>query len=121
MSITGFIWSNATGGVHRRCGPGAGFGIIDTLGANQSVTVLCFSRGDTESFTAPDGKAYTSNAWDFVVTGDGDAGGYVADAFVNTGGDITQQLGAGGSCIILRRESGQPNFANPCNLNPPPG
>jgi len=120
MPVTGSIWGNATEGVNRRCGPGTGFKIIDTLSANQDVTVVCFLRGDTESFTASDGNTYTSDAWDFVVTGDGDRGGYVADVLINTGGDITQQLGAHGNCSIIRRDQGEPDFANPCNLNPPP-
>ena len=121
MSITGSIWSNATEGVNRRCGPGTGFKIIDTLSANQGVLVVCFLLGDTESFTASDGNLNTSDAWDFVLTSESDSGGYVADVYINTGGDITQQLGAHGNCSIIRRDDQvEPNFANPCNLNPPP-
>ena len=100
---TGSIWSNATGGVHRRHGPGTNFAIIDSLQAGTSLIVLCYSLGDSESFTTPGGQTNTSNAWDFVVTSDQDAGGYVADVFIDTGGDIRQQLGTQGTCDALRQ------------------
>ncbi len=99
----GSIWSNVTQGAHRRRGPGTNFEVIDTLPAGQSLVVLCYSRGQSESFTAPDGHTYTSDAWDFVITSDQDPGGYVADVLVETGGDITQLLGAQGTCEILRQ------------------
>ena len=99
---TGSIWSNVSDGAHRRSGPGTNFEIIDTLQAGQPLVVLCYSLGDTESFTTSGGKKNTSNAWDFVVTGDQDSGGYVADVFVDTGDDITKQLGEQGKCDVLR-------------------
>jgi hypothetical protein len=113
---TGSIWSNAIGGVNRRTGPGAIFDIIDKLQSDQSLIVLCYSLGDTESFTVPDGHTYTSDAWDFVVTSDQDAGGYVADVFVNTDGDIIQQLGEQSRCDVL-----QQRLANPFGSNVPLG
>lgn len=100
---TGSIWSNVTLGANRRLGPGTNFEEIDTLPAGQSLIVLCYSHGQSESFTAPNGQTYTSDAWDFVVTSDQDPGGYVADVFVDTGGDVTQQLGAQGTCELLQQ------------------
>lgn len=105
---TGSIWSNATGGVHRRSGPGTSFALIDSLQASQPLIVLCYATGDTESFTTPGGQTNTSNAWDFVLTSDQDGGGYVADVFVDTGGDITQQLGAQGTCAVLAQRLAHP-------------
>src|SRR6516162_828939 len=74
----GTVWGNA-GSVTRYSGPHANSTVIDTINANQPVTVLCYSHGDTQSFTAPDGHTYTSDAWDFVVTSDQDSGGFVND------------------------------------------
>ena len=65
---TGSIWSNVNGGANRRHGPGTKFARIDTLQAGTSLIVLCYSRGERETFTAPNGQTYTSDAWDFVVT-----------------------------------------------------
>jgi hypothetical protein len=107
----GKIWSNVTRGANRRHGPGTNFGVIDTLPAGQSLIVLCYSLGDTEQFENPTdrpGHPFTSNAWDFVVTSDQDRGGYVADVFVDTGGDIRQQLGAQGTCDALRQHLANP-------------
>ncbi len=106
---TGSIWSNVTLGANRRRGPGTNFDKIDNLPAGQSLIVLCYSRGDTESFTAPNGRSYSSDAWGFVVTSDQDPGGYVADVFVDTGGDIRQQLGAQGTCNVLQQRLVTPN------------
>ncbi len=100
---TGSIWGNVTGHVHRRLGPGTNFDIIDSLQAGQPLIILCYSLGDTESFTAPSGQTNTSDAWDFVVISDQDAGGYVADVFVDTGSNITQQLGEQGRCDQLQQ------------------
>jgi hypothetical protein len=110
---TGSIWSNVTGGANRRHGPGTNFNLIDqasinNLPAGTSLIVLCYTRGDTESWTAPDGHTYTSDAWDFVVISDQDRGGYVADVFINTDGDITHQLGAQGTCDALRQHLAHP-------------
>jgi uncharacterized protein YraI len=105
---TGSIWQNATDKPNRRHGPGTNFAIIDQLPPGTSLIVLCYTRGDTETFTTPDGHTNTSDAWDFVVTGDQDRGGYVADVFVNTGADITQQLGAQGTCDALRQHLEHP-------------
>src|SRR6516225_8923019 len=87
----GTIWANA-GNVTRYNTPHADNSIIDSINAGQSVTILCYSHGDTQSFKAPDGVTYTSDAWDFVVTSDQDAGGFVNDVHINTGGDIRKQL-----------------------------
>jgi hypothetical protein len=100
---TGSIWSNVTLGANRRQGPGTNFGIIDTLPAGTPLIVLCYSLGETESFTTAQGNTNTSAAWDFVVTSDQDSGGYVADVLVDTGGDIVQQLGGQGTCAALRQ------------------
>jgi hypothetical protein len=97
----GKIWSNVTLGANRRQGPGTSFAVIDTLPANQQLIVLCYRLGDSESFTAPNGQSFTSDAWDFVVTSDQDHGGYVADVLIDTGGDIRQQLGSQGPCDAL--------------------
>lgn len=105
---TGSIWGNVSIPVNRRSGPGTDFAIIDTLEAGKSLIVLCYSLGDTESFTASNGQRYTSNAWDFVVKDDQDPGGYVADVFVNTGGDITQMLGEQGRCDVLAQRFALP-------------
>jgi len=105
---TGSIWSNVTNGANRRRGPGTNFGIIDTLRAGTPLLVLCYSLGDTESFTTPDGNTNTSAAWDFVVTSDQDGGGYVADVFVDTGGDTVQMLGGQGTCDALRQRLANP-------------
>ena len=95
----GIVWHNA-GRVNRHSGPTADSNtVIDTINANQPVTVLCYSHGDTQSFTAPDGHTYTSDAWDFVVTSDQDAGGFVNDVHINTGGDIRKQLPV--TCSVL--------------------
>jgi hypothetical protein len=99
----GKIWSNVTQGANRRHGPGTNFGVIDTLPAGQSLIVLCYSLGQSETFTAPNGQSYTSDAWDFVVTSDQDPGGYVADVLIDTGGDVRQQLGAQGTCDALKQ------------------
>jgi hypothetical protein len=104
----GSIWSNVTLGANRRHGPGSNFAIIDKLPADQPLIVLCYTRGDTESWTASNGQSYTSDAWDFVVTGDQDPGGYVADVLIYTDGDITQQLGAQGTCDALRQRLANP-------------
>lgn len=99
---TGSIWGNATPSVNRHSGPGESFAVIDTLPANQSLIVLCYSLGDIVTFTNPF-QTNTSAAWDFVVTSDQDPGGFVADVFVNTGGDITIQLGEQGTCKALQQ------------------
>ena len=111
----GSIWSNVTDGANRRHGPGTSFNPpIDKLPAGTSLIVLCYTRGDTESWTtpplpnAPHGVTNTSDAWDFVVTSDQDRGGYVADVFIDTGGDITLQLGAQGTCDALRQHLAHP-------------
>lgn len=108
----GKIWANVTGDAHRRYGPSTNYDIIDTLQARTPLIVLCYSLGDTESFTTPGGQMNTSNAWDFVVTSDQDPGGYVADVLVDTGGDITQQLGEQGRCDALSQR-----LVNPSNSN----
>ena len=113
---TGSIWGNVSEGAHRRYGPGTNYAIIDTLQAGQTLVVLCYSLGDTESFTTPGGQTNTSNAWDFVVISDQDGGGYVADVFVDTGDDITKQLGVQGQCDALRQR-----LANPSDSNTPVG
>jgi uncharacterized protein YraI len=97
---TGSIWSNATAGVRRHTGPGQNFPVNKILPAGQELVVLCYSRGDSVSFVNPY-MSNTSDAWDYVVTKDDDSGGYVADVYVNTGADITVQLGAQGVCNIL--------------------
>jgi hypothetical protein len=106
----GIVWQNA-GRVNRHSGPTADPNtVIDTVNAGQSVIVLCYSHGDTESHTTPGGVSNTSDAWDFVVTSDQDPGGFVADVFLNTGGDIVQQLGPQGVCGALQQRlaEGQP-------------
>jgi hypothetical protein len=105
---TGSIWNNVTSGANRRHGPGSNFGVIDTLQAGTSLIVLCYSHGQSETFTTPNGQTYTSDVWDFVVTSDQDRGGYVADVFINTGGDTAQQLGAQGTCDALRQHLANP-------------
>ena len=101
----GSVWGNA-GSVTRYSVPHADpTKAIDTLKANQSVTVLCYSHGDTETWTStpfaghPQGEFYKSDAWDFVVTGDQDPGGFVADVYIDTGGPIQNQLPV--TCTIL--------------------
>lgn len=99
---TGTIWGNVTAGANRRKGPGTKYDPpIDTLPAGKPVIVLCYAHGESVTWTAPNGHTYTSDAWDFVVTSDQDPGGYVADVFVDTGGDIVQQLGQQGTCDAL--------------------
>ncbi len=106
----GSIWENAPR-VNRHHGPKADpTTIIDTLHAGQHLTVLCYSKGDTETFANPH-QTNTSDAWDFVVTGDQDPGGFVADVFVNTSGDIAQQLGSQGTCDALRQRLSGSNSA----------
>ncbi|MGI9059523.1 MAG: hypothetical protein ACR2H5_13180 [Ktedonobacteraceae bacterium] len=105
---TGYIWNNVASGANRRHGPGANYNVIDTLPAGASLIVLCYSHGQSETFTAPNGQTYTSDIWDFVVTSDQDRGGYVADVFVDTGGDTAQQLGAQGTCDALRQHLANP-------------
>ncbi len=101
LAIIGNVWKNAAT-VNRYSGPHAdSTTVIDTVNANQSVTVVCYAHGDTESFTAADGHTYTSDAWDFVVTGNEDPGGFVNDVYINTGGDIHNQLPT--CTIILER------------------
>ena len=99
----GTIWSNVSGGVHRRRGTGSEFPLIDTLQAGQQLIVLCYSLGDTETFTNPNGVTNTSTAWDYVVTSDQDPGGYVADVFIDTGGDIAQLFGQQNTCYQLQQ------------------
>jgi len=98
----GIIWSNAMQGVNRRSGPGEDYAAIDTLQAGQPLVVLCYSQGEPVTFTNPF-QTNTSDAWDFVVTSDQDPGGYVADVFIDTGGDTTQQFGEQGRCDILQQ------------------
>lgn len=101
---TGSIWENATAGVRRHSRPDPNSPPIgDPLQAGQPLIILCYSLGTTESFVNPRGITNTSDAWDFVVTSDQDPGGYVADVFVNTDGDIAQQLGNQGRCSILKQ------------------
>ena len=103
---TGRIWETVpTDGVNRHSDPTHNPDtIIGTLHANQQLIILCYSLGDTESFPNPVDPAHpSSNAWDFVVTSDQDRGGYVADVFVDTGGDIRHQLGEQGRCDILKQ------------------
>jgi len=64
------------------------------------------------SFQAADGQTYTSKDWDFVVTSDQDPGGYVADVFVNTGGNIEQQLGEQGRSDALQQRLVAPSGSN---------
>jgi uncharacterized protein YraI len=100
----GKIWSNVTQGANRRQGPGTNYPTIGQgLTAGQSLIVLCYSSGTTESFTAPNGQTYTSDDWDFVLTSEQDTGGYVADVLIDTGGDISQQLGSQGTCTYLKQ------------------
>ncbi len=98
----GKIWSNATNGAHRRSGPGEDYAVIDTLAADQSLIVLCYTQGEPVEFTNPF-QTNVSDAWDFVVISDQDPGGYVADVFIDTHGDIIQQLGEQGRCDILQQ------------------
>jgi hypothetical protein len=56
-----------------------------------------------ESWEDPERNTWKSKAWDFVVTSDDDPGGYVADVFVNTFGDVTHQLGPQGACNALKQ------------------
>src|SRR5215471_6240483 len=93
----GKIWSNATQSVYRRSGPGEDYDVIDTLEADQTLIVLCYTQGDLVEFTNPF-QTNVSDAWDFVVTGNQDPGGYVADVFIDTHGDIIQQLGMQNRC-----------------------
>jgi hypothetical protein len=111
----GKIWANVPGVAHRRYGPGISFDKIDSLQPGTPLIVLCYALGDAESFTTPGGKTNTSNAWDFVVTSDQDPGGYVADVLVDTGGDITQQLGEQGTCDALRQRLVPPSGSNASN------
>ncbi len=106
---TGTVWSNATSGVHRRSGPGTTFPINKTLPAGTPLIVLCYSQGEEQSFTASDGHVYTNTAWDFVIIDDQDPGGYVADVYVDTGGDITHQLGVQGTCTRLSQTLAGPS------------
>ena len=101
-NLQGTVWENAAR-VNRHSGPKADpTTIIDTIHANQQVTILCYSKGDTQTFANPF-RTNTSDAWDFVVTSDQDPGGYVADVLIDTGGDIRQQLGSQGTCDALRQ------------------
>jgi hypothetical protein len=103
---TGKIWHSLTEGVFIHSEPtNTPETRIGTLHADQQLIVLCYSFGDSISLQHPTGDEPTqpSNAWDFVVTSDQDRGGYVADVFIDTGGDIRQQLGEQGRCDILKR------------------
>lgn len=101
---TGSIWENATNpSPIRRQKPRNNSSQIDTLKPGQPLIILCYSRGDIVSHTTPGGQPNQSDLWDFVVTGDGDPGGYVPDVFVNNGIDIDQQLGEQGRCSILKQ------------------
>ncbi len=104
---TGRIWQSVgTDGVWRHSEPNNDHDTrIDTLHAGQQLIVLCYSLGTPISLLHPTGPQPThpSEAWDFVVTGDQDRGGYVADVFIDTGGDIRQQLGEQGRCDILKQ------------------
>ena len=101
-NLQGTVWENA-GRVNRHRGPKADpTTIIDTVHAHQRVTILCYTKGDTQTFTNPF-QTNTSDDWDFVVIGDHDPGGFVADVFINTGSDIHQQLGKQGTCDALRQ------------------
>lgn len=95
----GTVWGNI-GSVTRYSAPHSdATKVIDTLHANQSVKVLCYSHGDTESWKTPGGVNNTSDAWDFVVTSDQDPGGFVNDVFIDTGGPIQHLLPV--TCTIL--------------------
>ncbi len=50
---TGSIWSNVTDGANRRKGPGQNFDKVDNLPARTSLIVLCWSRGQSETWTTP--------------------------------------------------------------------
>ena len=112
---TGSIWSNVPhDGANRREGPGTHFEINKKLPAGTSLIVLCYTQsGDTQSWVAPGGHTYRSDAWDFVVTSDQDRGGYVADVLIDTGGEITHQLGTEGTCDALSRRLANPSDSSP--------
>jgi hypothetical protein len=104
---TGTIWPNVnpSDGV-RRLGPDDSFAALDTLTGGTSVVVLCYSHnpnGFTKTHTTPGGVVNTSDLWDFVVTSNGDAGGYINDVFVDTGGPTDQMLGPQGACAALQQ------------------
>ena len=110
----GIIWSNLPQGVNRRSGPGENYTVIDTIAANTNVIVLCYSQGETLTFTTPpfkdhpNGQTNTSSVWDFVVTSDMDPGGFVADVYINTGGDTSTMLGPQNTCgALVQRVGGQ--------------
>jgi len=107
---TGSIWGNATDGVNRHSEPNKQSATIgNPLPAGQSLIVLCYTLGETVSFQNPEnppGQPFSSNAWDYVVTSDQDKGGYVADVYVDTKGDIRQQLGTQGTCDALSQQLG---------------
>jgi len=102
----GTIWQTAAI-VNRHSGPKSdSHTVTGTLHAGQHVTILCYSKGSPESFENPLHTPPTSDAWDFVVTGDQDLGSFVADVFIDTGGDIRQQLGSQGTCDALCKRLG---------------
>jgi len=104
---TGKIWQSLTDGVFRHSEPTntPETRIGAPLQAGQQLIVLCYSLGTPISLQHPTGPQPThpSDAWDFVVTSDQDRGGYVADVFIDTGGNIRQQLGEQGRCDILKQ------------------
>jgi len=79
------------------------FLIAEQNSGDAYVNIASLVLGYPISLQDPTGPEPThpSDAWDFVVTSDQDSGGYVADVFVATGGDIRQQLGEQGRCDIL--------------------
>lgn len=104
----GTVWQNA-GRVNRHSGPFADpTTVIDTVNAGQSVIVLCYSQGETQTFANPF-HSNTSDAWDFVITSDQDPGGFVADVFINTDGDIRQQIGSQCTCDALQQRLAPPH------------
>jgi hypothetical protein len=118
----GTIWSKNPDGtpltVHRRKGPGQDFALVDQqdgkLAGGTPVIVLCYTLGNEDvEFPNPFQPHNKSNAWDFVVTSDQDPGGFVADVFIDTGGDIRHQLREQGKCSVLRRSLVDPHSSIP--------
>jgi surface antigen len=76
-------WGIVEANANIRSGPGTGYSTLNVAANQQSVTVWCYATG-----TVISGNPY----WDYLTDPANATTGYIADALVYTGGDITTQL-----------------------------
>ena len=76
-------WGIIEANANIRSGPGTGYSILNMAANQQNVTVWCYASG-----TVVNGNPY----WDYLTDPANGTTGYIADALVYTGGDVTTQV-----------------------------